>query len=201
MKKMNLPNKLTLLRVLLIPLIIIIPLIKPLKELILFNAVSLADIIVLGIFIIASFTDFLDGYIARKYNLITDFGKFMDPLADKLLVFAAFLVLMELGRLEAWVVMIIIAREFLVMGIRVLAANNQVVIAASPLGKLKTNFQILTVIVLLLNNYPFSLISSLSIGTNKNIIGLAITYLAALLTIISGIDYFIKNKEVVLKSK
>ncbi len=201
MKNKNLPNQLTMLRVFLIPLIIIIPLIKQLQTKIIFGGVSLADLIILGIFLIATFTDFLDGYLARKYNLITDFGKFMDPLADKLLVFAAFLVLMDLNRLQAWVIMIIIAREFLVMGIRVLAASNNVVIAASFLGKLKTNSQFLVVIILLLNNYPFSLITALNIGPNQNIISLVIIYIMAILTVVSGIDYFVKNKEVIIKKK
>ena len=201
MKNKNLPNQLTMLRVFLIPLIIIIPLIKQLQTKIIFGGVSLADLIILGIFLIATFTDFLDGYLARKYNLITDFGKFMDPLADKLLVFAAFLVLMDLNRLQAWVIMIIIAREFLVMGIRVLAASNNVVIAASSLGKLKTNSQFLVVIILLLNNYPFSLITALNIGSNQNIISLVIIYIMAILTVISRIDYFVTNKEVIIKKK
>jgi CDP-diacylglycerol--glycerol-3-phosphate 3-phosphatidyltransferase len=184
-----------------IPFIIIIPMIPSLQASILFGGVSLSDLIVLIIFIIASFTDFLDGYIARKNNIVTDFGKFMDPLADKLLVFSAFIVLMELGRIPGWIVMIIIAREFLVMGIRVLAAGNQVVIAASMLGKLKTNSQMLAVIILLLNNYPFTLITGLNYGDGQNIIGTVVLYLAAILTVVSGVDYFIKNKDVILKTK
>ncbi|MDD4211986.1 MAG: CDP-diacylglycerol--glycerol-3-phosphate 3-phosphatidyltransferase [Bacilli bacterium] len=198
---MNLPNKLTLLRVCLIPVIIILAMIPALKAITLFSGVTLSDLLVLVVFVIASFTDFLDGYIARKYNLVTDFGKFMDPLADKLLVFSAFIILMEMGRIPGWIVMVIIAREFLVMGIRVLAAGNQVVIAASMLGKLKTNSQMLVVIVLLLNNYPFSLIAGLNYGEGQNIVGTVLLYLAAILTLVSGIDYFIKNKDVILKTK
>lgn len=201
MKSMNLPNKLTLLRVCLIPVIIILAMIPALKAITLFSGVTLSDLLVLVVFVIASFTDFLDGYIARKYNLVTDFGKFMDPLADKLLVFSAFIILMEMGRIPGWIVMVIIAREFLVMGIRVLAAGNQVVIAASMLGKLKTNSQMLVVIVLLLNNYPFSLIAGLNYGEGQNIVGTVLLYLAAILTLVSGIDYFIKNKDVILKTK
>jgi len=201
MKSMNLPNKLTLLRGFSIPVIIVLSMIPSLKAEILFSGVTLADLLVLIVFVMASFTDFLDGYIARKYNLVTDFGKFMDPLADKLLVFSAFLILMEMGRIPGWIFMIIITREFLVMGIRVLAAGNQVVIAASMLGKLKTNSQMLVVVVLLLNNWPFSLVSALNYGDNQNIIGTALLYLAAFLTVVSGVDYFIKNKEVILKTK
>jgi CDP-diacylglycerol--glycerol-3-phosphate 3-phosphatidyltransferase len=193
MKKqpMNLPNRLTLLRIILIPIIVIIPEINGLnKEL--FGGVTLSNLIVLIIFCVAAFTDYLDGHIARKYHLVTDFGKFMDPLADKLLVFAAFIILIEQG-LPGWIVTVIVAREFMVTGIRILAANNQVVIAASKLGKAKTVSQMLTIIILLLNNYPFSLI---------NIpVGMIMMYIAAGLTIISGIDYFIKNKDIILKSK
>lgn len=191
-QKMNLPNKLTLLRICLIPFIVIIPMINDLDRII-FGDVSLSSLIVLIIFCIASFTDFLDGYIARKYNLVTDFGKFMDPLADKLLVFAALILLIEKGLIPGWIVTVIIAREFMVTGIRILAANNNVVIAASKLGKAKTVSQMLTIIVLLLNNYPFSLI---------NIpVGNILMYVAAGLTVISGIDYFIKNKNIILNSK
>lgn len=191
-QKMNLPNRLTLMRVLLIPIIVIIPLIKSLNTEF-FWGVNYSDFIVLVIFCIASFTDFLDGHIARKYNLVTDFGKFMDPLADKLLVFAAFIILIEMGRIDGWIVTVIVAREFMVTGIRVLAASNNVVIAASKLGKAKTISQMVTIIILLLNNYPFELIN-LPVGT-------IIMYIAALLTVVSGVDYLIKNKDVILKSK
>ncbi len=191
-QKMNLPNRLTLMRVLLIPIIVIIPLIKSLNTEF-FWGVNYSDFIVLVIFCIASFTDFLDGHIARKYNLVTDFGKFMDPLADKLLVFAAFIILIEMGRIDGWIVTVIVAREFMVTGIRVLAASNNVVIAASKLGKAKTISQMVTIIILLLNNYPFEFIN-LPVGT-------IIMYIAALLTVVSGVDYLIKNKDVILKSK
>lgn len=191
--KLNLPNQLTLLRILLIPVIVILPLIGALQTYIVFASVSLGDLLILIVFAFASFTDFLDGYIARKRHLVTDFGKFMDPLADKLLVFAAFIILIEMNRISGWIVMIIIAREFMVTGIRILAANNHCVIAASSLGKLKTISQMATIIVLLLDNYPFSLINLP--------VGLILTYLAMALTVISGIDYFIKNKEMILKSK
>lgn len=190
-QRMNLPNRLTLLRIILIPIIVIIPEINYLNQEF-FSGVTLANFIVLIIFCIASFTDFLDGYLARKYNLVTDFGKFMDPLADKLLVFAAFIILIENG-LPGWIVTVIVAREFMVTGIRVLAANNNVVIAASKLGKAKTVSQMLTIIILLLNNYPFSLISFP--------MGIIMMYVAVGLTIISGVDYFIKNKNIILKSK
>lgn len=191
-QKMNLPNRLTLIRVLLIPIIVIISLIKRLDK-IFFSGVTYSDFIVLVIFCIASFTDFLDGYIARKYNLVTDFGKFMDPLADKLLVFSAFIILIEWGRIDGWIVTVIVAREFMVTGIRILAASNNVVIAASKLGKAKTISQMVTIIILLLNG----LITSFTSFP----IGLIMTYIAAALTIISGADYLIKNKDIILKSK
>jgi len=204
---MNLPNKLTVGRMLAIPIIIIISLITRLDEIIVFGSVdiyvTLRDIIILIVFIIAAFTDFLDGYIARKNNLITDFGKFMDPLADKLLVLSAMIVLLEGGRFMVFgfslgfVVTIILAREFMVTGIRLLAVDNNIVIAASKLGKLKTVSQMLMIIVLLLNAYPFSFLGEFA----RDITLVVVINVAGLLTLISGIDYFIKNKELILKSK
>ena len=197
MSNMNLPNRLTILRMMLIPLIIIAAEINYFNEYVLFLDVTLANIIVLVIFCVASFTDFLDGHIARKRNLVTNFGKFMDPLADKLLVFSAFIILIELERIPGWVVMVIIAREFMVTGIRLLAANNNVVIAASSLGKAKTVSQMLAVILLLLNCYPFTLIS-IQFG---EVVAYVVIYLALALTVISGIEYFVKNRTIILKSK
>lgn len=194
--KMNLPNKLTIMRILLIPLIIIAAEINYFNEEILFANVTLANIIVLVIFCVAAFTDYLDGHIARKRNLVTDFGKFMDPLADKLLVFSAFIILIELDRIPGWIVMVIIAREFMVTGIRLIAANSNVVIAASSLGKAKTVSQMVAIILLLVNAYPFSLISE-NVGV---VIAIVITYIALGLTVISGIEYFIKNKHLILKN-
>lgn len=206
--KMNLPNRITLIRVLLLPLIIIIPLLAKINPMDNFLAKSIiipgvlengifnitwCNLIVLIIFILASVTDAIDGHIARSRNLVTDFGKFLDPLADKLLVTCAMLMLMDEGRLWGWVVAIILAREFAVTGLRSVAAANGVVIAASKYGKLKTISQMVMIVVLLLNNFPFSIIY---IHT-----GVAIRFdyflivVATLLTIISGIDYFIKNKE------
>ena len=131
---MNLPNKLTVCRVILIPFFVFFLLFDP-------ASVSFKWI-ALGIFVIASLTDMLDGKIARKYNLITDFGKFMDPLADKLLVCSAMIGLIELGRIPSWIVIVIIAREFVISGFRLIASDNGRVIAASYWGKFKTTFQI-----------------------------------------------------------
>ncbi len=207
-KKMNLPNKITLIRVFLLPLIVIIPLLAKInpetnflnKDIIIngvleagrFN-ITWSNIIILIIFIGASITDAIDGHIARSRNLVTDFGKFLDPLADKLLVTCAMLVLMEEGRLWGWVVALILAREFAITGLRSVAAANGTVIAASKYGKLKTITQMVMIIVLLVNNFPFSIIY---IHTGVYIpFDLILVGLATLLTIISGVDYFIKNKE------
>ena len=147
--------------------------------------------IAVAIFIVASITDFLDGKIARKYNLVTNFGKFMDPLADKLLVCSALICLIQLELIPAWVVIIIIAREFIISGFRLVASDNGVVIAASYWGKFKTAFQMLTVIVLILNipNKVFT------------ILGTALIYVSLALTVISLIDYIAKNKDVLKDQK
>ena len=200
---MNLPNKLTIGRVCAIPFIIVISLIPFFRNTILFLSITLEDIIILIIFCLASFTDFLDGKIARKYNLITNFGKFMDPLADKLLVLTALIWLIERGKLVAFgfslgfCVTIILAREFAVTGLRLVAATNQNVIAASKLGKSKTFSQMIMIIILIINCLPISLIG----GVSKDVTSLVLVIIATLLTIISGIDYFIKNKDVLKESK
>ena len=171
---MNLPNKLTIIRVCLIPF---------------FVAALLFDhgnnytmrIVANVLFIVASLTDLFDGKIARKYNLVTNFGKFMDPLADKLLVWSALICLIELGQLPAWVVIIIISREFIISGFRLVAADNGVVIAASYWGKFKTTFQMAAVILMIFN------IPALTLVTN------IVVVIAVALTIISLVDYVAKN--------
>jgi len=189
-----------------IPIIIIVALIPYFSEVTVFgnnSPVTLENIIILIIFSLASFTDYLDGHLARKHNLITNFGKFMDPLADKLLVLTALIYLLERGRIVAFgfslgfVVTIILAREFFVTGIRLLAVENNIVIAASRLGKAKTVSQMCMIILLLVNNYPFTLLG----GNAKDITSLVMICIAGLLTVISGVDYFMKNKEIILKSK
>jgi len=173
---MNLPNKLTLFRVILIPFFVVFMLV---------NVTGNTDKwIALIIFIIASLTDLLDGKIARKYNLITDFGKFMDPLADKLLVCSALICLVSLDRIPAWIVIIIIAREFIISGFRLIAADNGRVIAASYWGKFKTTFQMIMVILMIAD------ISQLFILTQ------IIMYAALILTVVSLVDYLVKNKDV-----
>jgi CDP-diacylglycerol--glycerol-3-phosphate 3-phosphatidyltransferase len=150
-----------------------------------------ANYIAVALFIVASLTDMLDGKIARKYNLVTNFGKFMDPLADKLLVCSALICLVETGQLAAWIVIIIIAREFIISGFRLIASDNGVVIAASYWGKFKTTFQMLMVIVLILNfeNPIFK------------ILGVALTYIALALTVVSLIDYIYKNRAILKEQK
>ncbi|MDD2258358.1 MAG: CDP-diacylglycerol--glycerol-3-phosphate 3-phosphatidyltransferase [Bacilli bacterium] len=200
---MNLPNKLTMFRIMLIPVIIIISLISSLQEIFLFSSVTVGNFIILIIFCVASFTDFLDGNIARKRNLVTDFGKFMDPLADKLLVISTMIILLEQGKFQAFnyglgfVLIIIIAREFIVTGIRLLAVQKNIVIAASSLGKVKTISQIFMIIILLLECFPITLFK----GDSQDITSLVVISIAGLFTLVSGIDYFIKNKELILKSK
>ena len=171
---MNLPNKLTTLRVFMIPFFVFFLLYQG-GENTTFRMISLV------LFIVASLTDLLDGKIARKYNLVTNFGKFMDPLADKLLVCSALICLIELGQLPAWMVIIIISREFIISGFRLVAADNGVVIAASYWGKFKTTFQ-MTAVILLIFNIP-----ALTLVTNMVVV------IAVALTIISLVDYVAKN--------
>ena len=180
---MNLPNKLTIMRVILIPFFVFF-LLSPYFP-------AYGNYIAVAIFIVASMTDMLDGKIARKYNLVTNFGKFMDPLADKLLVCSAMICLIELDRLAAWIVIVIIAREFIISGFRLVASDNGVVIAASYWGKFKTTFQMLMVIVLILDiQMPFF-----------QILGTVLTYVALILTVVSLIDYIGKNKDVLKDQK
>ena len=187
---MNLPNKLTVFRV-----ILIVPFVLFLLGghaqwgwlMAFFGGIAdYVDYVALGIFIIASLTDMLDGKIARKYNLVTNFGKFMDPLADKLLVCSALICLIELGRIPAWIVIIIISREFIISGFRLVAADNRVVIAASYWGKFKTTFQMIMVCLMIAN------IEALAIVT------LIVMWVAVALTVVSLVDYLVKNKGVLL---
>ena len=175
---MNLPNKLTILRTLMIPVFLFFLLTD--------CAGDYSKWIAVVVFIIASLTDMLDGKIARKYNLVTNFGKFMDPLADKLLVCAALICMIELRELPAWMVIIIISREFIISGFRLVASDNGVVIAASYWGKFKTNFQMFMIIMLIID-----------LGTSTAVmIENILIVIATALTIISLVDYLVKNKQV-----
>ena len=174
---MNLPNKLTILRVILIPFFVVF---------MLFDITGAADKwIALVIFCVASLTDMLDGKIARKYNLVTNFGKFMDPLADKLLVCTALICLTSMNRLNVIVVLVIIAREFIISGFRLVASDNGIVIAASYWGKFKTVSQMALIIVLIMD-----------LGGVWNVVGTVLTWVALFLTVVSLIDYIAKNVQV-----
>ena len=147
------------------------------------------------VFVLASITDLLDGMIARKYNIISEFGKLMDPIADKLLVSTALVALIMTDNLSVWAVAIIISREFIVTGIRVVAVGQGIVIAAGKLGKLKTIFQIIAIVAILIHDFPVSIIMPwLPVGTICMVI-------AVILTIVSGIDYVVKNAYIIKKSK
>lgn len=178
---MNLPNKLTMLRIILVPVFVLL-LLKPM-----FGEAN--KWVVLTIFCVACFTDFLDGKIARKYNLITNFGKFMDPLADKLLVCSALICLVDLKLLPSWFVVLIIAREFVVSGLRLIAVDNGIVIAASWWGKFKTAFQMALIILCLINLEALKAVTA------------AVFWLTLTLTLISMVDYLWKNRKVVSQTK
>ncbi|SER08209.1 CDP-diacylglycerol--glycerol-3-phosphate 3-phosphatidyltransferase [Gracilibacillus ureilyticus] len=192
---MNVPNKITLSRIMLIPFFILM-LSFPFD----WGTVSagaaeipLSHFVAVIIFAVASATDWLDGYYARKYNLVTNLGKFLDPMADKLLVSAAFILLVALEMAPAWVVIIIISREFAVTGLRLVAAGEGIVLAAGKMGKLKTVIQILAIIILLLHNFPFN-------GAGIPIDDILL-YAALIITVISGAEYFAKNWHVMEDSK
>ena len=169
---MNLPNKITITRILMVPIFIWV----------LISGMENSRIIASFIFILASVTDFLDGYLARKYNLVSDFGKLMDPMADKILVASALIAMVQLGRISVWPVVIILAREFLITSFRSLAASKGLVISASIWGKIKTNTQIVAIILLTLTN---------------NLIGDIALWVSVAFTIMSAVDYIAKNRKVI----
>lgn len=193
---MNLPNKLTLSRVIMVPFFVYFMLMTP--------RYSYFKWIALAIFIIASLTDLLDGKIARKYHLVTNFGKFMDPLADKLLVCSALIGLSSLGVIPAWITIVIIAREFIISGFRLIAAEKGVVIAASMWGKWKTTFQmIMLCLQMAVMDWYFQVDSTISGYAFPSapiryirLAGNITMYIALILTIVSLIDYLMKNKDV-----
>lgn len=174
---MNLPNKLTVLRVCMIPFFVVMLLLNGGEN-------QTYRYIAAAIFIVASLTDMLDGKIARKYNLVTNFGKFMDPLADKLLVCSALICLVDLKQLPAWMVIVIISREFIISGFRLVASDNGIVIAASYWGKFKTTFQMISVILLIVRIPAFTVLTQICVWT------------ALVLTVISLVDYIAKNHKV-----
>ena len=196
---MNLPNKLSCFRMVLVPLIVLV-MIFPYAQLGImipefefgFVSLSLKNIIVLILFVVASFTDFLDGYIARKHNLITSFGKFIDPIADKLLVNTMFVMFAAMGIVPVVPVVIMIWRDTIVDGLRMNAAGKGKVVAAGLLGKLKTVTQMLAIIFILLNNLPFELV--------RFPLSDFLLWLATLISVASGISYFIQLKDIILES-
>ncbi|MFC4557192.1 CDP-diacylglycerol--glycerol-3-phosphate 3-phosphatidyltransferase [Virgibacillus kekensis] len=192
---MNIPNKITISRILLIPVFIILLSIPfDWGEWDIGNAVlPVSHFVAALLFIFASATDWVDGYYARKYNLVTNLGKFLDPLADKLLVAAALILLVDFGMAPAWVVIVIISREFAITGLRLVAAGEGLVLAAGSMGKLKTASQMIAIAALLLHNFPFSYIG-LPFGT-------IMLYIALFFTVLSGYDYFVKNWHVMRDSK
>ena len=175
---MNLPNKITMARFLLIPVFVV-----------LYITMDSSSPLPLIVFALASFTDFLDGAIARKYRLVTTFGKFMDPLVDKILTIAAFVLLVQSGDISGWIVIIIIARELVITGFRTIAASNGVTIAASSWGKFKTNAQMFTILYFLAEDNLLAKVKMPWLETG-------LLYLALALTIISGLDYIIRNLHV-----
>lgn len=196
---MNLPNKLTVIRVLLVPLLILVYMFPydttginvPVYH-ILDTDISLVNIIILVIFIVASITDYFDGRIARSKKLITTFGKFADPIADKLLVNTIFLLLASDGKINIIIPIIMISRDTIVDAIKMSAASKQVVVAASKLGKLKTVSQMIALCFLLVNNFPFSVLG-IDLAT-------ILVWIATVISVISGIDYFIKNREMLMET-
>ena len=197
---MNLPNRLTIIRIIMIPVIVLIYLF-PYAQFginvqsfdVGFVSISLVNIIVLGLFILTSFTDFLDGYIARSQNMITTFGKFADPIADKLLVNTMFILFAAQGVIPVVPVLIMIARDTIVDGCRMIASSNGTVVAAGYLGKVKTVSQMLAIILILLNNLPFELyrfpVSDL------------VLWFAAIVSFVYGVSYFNQMKEYIFESK
>ena len=177
---MNLPNKLTMLRIAMIPVFVIFALIQA----------QWAQYVALLIYILACLTDLLDGKIARARNLVTDFGKFADPIADKLLVMSALIILVESGRMASWVCIVMLAREFIISGFRLVAAGKGTVIAAGQLGKLKTVFQMSSTIALML---LVPVAGAPLLGNFGVVLANVLTYIAAVLTIVSGVEYIAKN--------
>ena len=199
---MNLQNKITIARIILVPIMMIIPFLG--IEATILHGMSVSNLIILAIFLIASFTDYLDGHIARKRNIVTNFGKFLDPIADKLLVLAALVMLVESGMMPAWIPIVIAAREFMVSAIRMLAATEGKVIAASKLGKIKTVTQMVAISLAFIDINPFMSFINGGLGTFElisNILTSIAIWLSVIATIWSGLDYFNKSKDIVLHTK
>ena len=199
---MNLPNKLTIFRIILVPIMVIIPYLNIQGN---FMGVPITMLIIDAIFIIASITDKLDGYIARKNNQVTVFGKFLDPIADKILVLSAMIILVEFGKIPSWIPIIVIFREFVVSGYRLIAVQaNGNVIAASMWGKIKTTTQMIAVIMAFLDTYNFAdcilgNIEQMSFAWLFNAITSIMLLICVIATIFSGFDYIKKGKDLLLE--
>ncbi|MDI9259142.1 CDP-diacylglycerol--glycerol-3-phosphate 3-phosphatidyltransferase [Alicyclobacillus sendaiensis] len=189
---MNLANRITLARILLVPVVCVILLVPFHIGSVTFHGQTTTanEVLAALVFIAAAATDALDGRIARKRKMITNFGKFLDPLADKLLVSAVLIILVQMQRMPAWVAIVIISREFAVTGLRLIAAGDGVVMAASQWGKWKTTAQMVGIVLLMLNNFPFSVIDVP--------IAQVMIYVMVIMTVVSAIDYFLKNREMIL---
>lgn len=199
---MNLPNKITILRILLVPVMMIMPYLGISATLP--WGLPVANLVILVIFLVASFTDYLDGHIARKRNIVTNFGKFLDPIADKLLVLTALVMLVESDIIPSWIPIIIAAREFMVSAIRMLVATEGKVIAASKLGKIKTVTQMVAISLAFLDTNSFMSFINGGLTSYELVLNVLMSIgmiLAVIATIWSGVDYFMKSKDVVLKSK
>lgn len=191
---MNLPNKITIVRILLIPVFMIVMLLPDWGEFKIDDiSIPINHIVGTIIFVTAAITDGIDGYIARKHNLITNLGKFLDPIADKLLVAVALIVLIDIGYTNSWFVAIILAREFAVTGFRLVLAGEGEILAASRLGKMKTLFQFMAIVISLINNFPFSLIGIP--------VAQVLMIVAVMFSVWSGLDIFWTNRQIFLTSK
>jgi CDP-diacylglycerol--glycerol-3-phosphate 3-phosphatidyltransferase len=196
---MNIPNRLTLIRLMFVPVIVFFA-IFPFAQfnivfgyiMIDFVSVPVVNIIILILFVIASFTDFLDGYLARKHNLVTTFGKFVDPLADKLLVNTIFILFAYQGIMPVLAVLIMIWRDTAIEGVRMIAARNGVTIAAAFLGKVKTVTQMITIVLYLVSNLPFELVQ---LPIHELMLWFTVT-----ISVVSGVSYFLQAKEMILES-
>jgi len=196
---MNIPNRLTLIRLMFVPVIVFFA-IFPFAQfnivfgyiMIDFVSVPVVNIIILILFVIASFTDFLDGYLARKHNLVTTFGKFVDPLADKLLVNTMFILFAYQGIMPVLAVLIMIWRDTAIEGVRMIAARNGVTIAAAFLGKVKTVTQMITIVLYLVSNLPFELVQ---LPVHELMLWFTVT-----ISVVSGVSYFLQAKEMILES-
>jgi CDP-diacylglycerol--glycerol-3-phosphate 3-phosphatidyltransferase len=189
---MNLPNKLTILRILMTPVFLFLLLPGWYSQFLSMDKWGRYAAAV--VFIIASVTDLLDGRIARKYNLVSEMGKFLDPIADKLLVNSALIALIKTDNLSVWIVFIILAREFIISAFRLVAANQGVVIAADNLGKIKTTIQIIGIVAILIYDFPVSLITDFPVG-------MTLMHISVIISIISAINYMVKNSKILKSSR